>query len=149
MVDILIVEDDLHKFEELEGFVLGRFAGAWVEKAVSVSSAIRAIDVRRFDLILLDMALPSHTLKPGNGPPSSLLSGGLEIIHEFDFSNRNEPIVILTQHPEIEIDSELIPLGAVTDKINELFSVNLLGCIFYEMGSDAWRNKLEGLVAEI
>lgn len=148
-MDILIVEDDLHKADELQRFVSERFEGAWIEKAASVSEAVLAIDVRRFDLVLLDMALPSHSLKPGNGPPSSLLSGGLEIIHEFDYSKRGEPIVILTQYPEVELDGELIQLSLVSEKLTEMFAVNLLGCVYYEMGSDAWRKKLKGLVEQL
>ncbi|WP_170411327.1 response regulator [Ruegeria atlantica] len=149
MVDVLIVEDDPHKSEELVEFITSELNVQWVKTAVSVSEAIKEIDNQKFDLVLLDMALPSHTQQPGKGPPSSLLSGGLEVIHEFDYTQRIDPIVILTQYHEVEIDGELVALKFVKERLCSMFTVRLLDCVHYEMGSDMWQKKLGEVVRKL
>lgn len=147
--DVLIVEDDTHKREELELFISKHTPNVTISNAASVTAAISAIDLQIFSLVLLDMALPSHPLKPGMGPPVSLLSGGLELILEFDYSRRKDPIVVLTQHPEIEVDGELLPIKSVTKRLRELYAVNLIDCLYYELGSDVWQERLREIVDEI
>lgn len=146
---MLIVEDDPHKSNELEAFVCGQMHFENVTRCDSVNSAVRVIDNNFFDLVLLDMALPSHHLRPGNGPAVSLLSGGLEIVMELDYQKRNEPIIILTQHIEVEINEKLIPVRSVKAELLRQFSVNLIDCIRYEYGKDSWKSKLVSAIEAI
>jgi DNA-binding NarL/FixJ family response regulator len=142
-MDVLIVEDDPHKLAELEAFVLGRYPLQNVTHCQSLNTAVRTLDEKVFDLILLDMALPSHQLRPGNGPAVSLLSGGLEIVLELSYQGRPDPVIILTQHPEVAINGKLIPLRSVRSELMSQFSLNLIACIHYEYGKSAWKSKLD------
>lgn len=149
MRDALIIEDDQHKLDDFCGLLTHLHPKILIASAKSVQEAIEKLDLQKFDLVVLDMALPSHDLLPGMGSPMSLLSGGMEIVYEFDHQERLEPVIIVTQHPEIEIDSELIKIGRARRELLERYKVNLLDCIHYEVGGLSWKEKFRKAIQNL
>ncbi|NUL18069.1 response regulator [Agrobacterium tumefaciens] len=146
MPRILIVEDDPFKHRELATVINDQLGDADVVTASSVREAIAALGDEPFHCILLDIALPSHGLQKGQGAPTSLPSGGLEILMELNYSGRRDPVVIVTQYPEVEIEGRLYPLSRVRKKITELMQVHLVGIIQFDRLSGAWRVELASIV---
>ena len=76
-MEILIIEDADRKLEHLRTFLLRRFVGANVTSRQSWSSGLEAVLGFSYDLILLDMTLPSHDVAPGEAfcGPSGIIVG--------------------------------------------------------------------------
>ena len=143
---LLIVEDDAFKIERIQACLAKASQPPRVCLANSVQASVAAIANGAFDAILLDMSLPSHDVRPGGAPASSLLSGGLEVIMELAFLKRPEKVVVITQYPEVEIDGVLVPVLRADHAIREMCDISLLGVIQYKHEEQAWEALLLNLL---
>lgn len=139
----LLVEDDEFKKNAIRQEISQLGLDIIFEVEKSVQGAIESIkNHEHFDLILLDMALPSHNLIRGKGAPVSMLSGGMEVIMELGYMNRKDKIIVLTQYPEIEIDQTLYSLTEAQEIIETEYEVSLLGIIRFKRETDDWKKSL-------
>lgn len=145
----LIVEDDNFKLERIRATIKRDCPLLDASIANSVGSAIRQIGSESYDLIVLDMALPSHDLKAGGAPPSSLLSGGIEVIMELSFLERGDPVVVMTQYPEIEIDGLFVSISAADERLRNLCQFNLQTVIQYKHDSSVWESDLRAVLGRL
>lgn len=149
MASILIVEDDSFKHGEISKAISTRCGDAQIISAPSVSEAISAIGEKSFDCILLDIALPSHGLKKGEGAPHSFPSGGVEVLMELDYLERDDPVIIVTQYPEVELEGRLYPLARVRKKVAEIMKVRLFGVVQFDRLTDHWKRDIDNLLEKI
>lgn len=147
MFKILIIEDDDFKSRRLKEFLNQSMLNIEIYESNNLKNAIEFINTNIYDLILIDMAIPSHPMIPGEGSPYSLLNGGIEIILELDYLNRKDDCIIITQYPEIEISGQFFSIEDATGKIKEILECDVLGCIEYSEESEDWKyilgSKLE------
>ncbi|WLG38763.1 hypothetical protein [Pseudomonas rhodesiae] len=146
---LLIVEDDDYKLESIRTFVLASLGDVSIFTSVSLKDALESINHSTFDLIFVDMAIPSHPPTTGQGTPVSFNTGGLDIIMKLSAIGRTDPCVIITQYPDIEISGEYIPLNEVVDRLPELLECEVAACIFYDEGSDSWKSELKTVFGEL
>ena len=100
----LIVEDDEFKASSIQVFLASHGNFSQTEVASSLSDAIRLVRKNLYGLVVIDMAIPSHSVKPGAGSPVSFLTGGLDVLMELNALGREDPCVIVTQYHDIEIE---------------------------------------------
>ncbi len=147
MPEILVIEDDSFKSQDICDEIRLKITNAAIDQADSVSTAIDRIGVKKYDLIVIDMALPSHPVVSGGGSPMSLLSGGMEIILELQSLGRSDPCVVLTQYPEIEISGDFYPVSNAARAIEDRFGCKVKACLIYSESESVWRDVLlEALV---
>ena len=140
---ILIVEDDDFKYEQLASFVRSRWPLGSIVHAASVRSALEKLRAQRWDLILLDMALPGRQMARGEATPMSLISGGTEVIEELAFDSRDDPVLIVTQYPEVRFDGVPHKLSEICEKIDASRSYRPLGAVLFERNGDSWKTEIE------
>lgn len=56
---------------------------------------VNALDIGPFDLVVLDMAIPSHPTAPGEGSPVSFLTGGLDVLLELSARNPSSRCMLI------------------------------------------------------
>jgi CheY-like chemotaxis protein len=139
---ILIVEDDAFKLQRISQCLERLPDNPQMTIVTSVQAAVALLAKNQYDIILLDMALPSHDIRSGGAPASSLLSGGLEIIMELAFLRRQERVVIITQYPEIEIEGNLVSVDQAHAALRQLCDVNLAAVIHYKHEEASWEAAL-------
>ncbi len=100
---ILVDEDDEFKAADLLRILMVILPDATVTRAASVTSALRAISSNRFDLIVLDMSLPTFDLSGPGGGGSPQGQGGIELLRLARRINVLAQYIIVTQFPDIEI----------------------------------------------
>ncbi|WP_311064977.1 hypothetical protein [Halomonas sp. DWK9] len=146
---VFIIEDDDFKSKSLNDFFVGKFREVSITNSTSLVDAISNINDHVYDLILVDMAIPSHPIRPGEGAPMSLLTGGLDVLLELKALNRSDPCIIVTQYYEIEICGELYSMHSASDAIKDLLDCEVLGCVGYMEGSNDWQVKINELLEKI
>lgn len=146
MPKILIVEDDQFKMDNLVSLVTNALPTAQLTEVSDVSTAISAVNHERFDLLIVDMALPSHPVIPGGGSPMSLLTGGLEVLLELSALERSDECIIVTQYPEIEIAGKFFPVNQATLAIEEHIGYAAVTCLEYSEESFEWKNEFLGVL---
>ena len=75
-------------------------------------------------------------------------SGGLEVLLNLDRYHRRDPVVVLTQYPEVELWGEMIQLPNVEGHITKLLNVRLLGVVEFDRSEGTWRQVLRELIGE-
>lgn len=130
MLKILVIEDDADKLRRVMTCLKGRDdrLADYIHNARDASEAKRRMREQRYDLVVLDMALPQSS----DLPPTPY--GGLSLLedilnHEVYKTPRH--IVGLTAYPDI------------LEVVQPHFSENLLHIIFYDPASAEWTEQLQ------
>lgn len=145
---ILVVEDDQFKLDAIQRVVRQQLRQHEIVFCKSVQTAVRAITHNDFDFLILDMSLPSHDLEAAAGLGIPRLSGGIEVLFELQYQNKNPRTLILTQYPEIEMENKMVPLAGVADYVSENFEIEISGCIFFDFEQEEWSRQLAESLAQ-
>jgi len=145
---ILVVEDDSFKYDRIK-VLLESVGYTDVKWCQSVHSGVQALSTDEFELIILDMALPSHDLAARGGSPTSLPSGGLELIYELSYAQKAVRLLIITQYPEIEIEGSYVKLTDAPKRLQELYRTPVMRVIQFKQNDSTWEQGLADAMKEI
>jgi CheY-like chemotaxis protein len=140
---ILLIEDDEFKAADIARMLEETGDLKDVSRAASVTSALRAITTKDFDLIILDMSLPTFDLSGPGGGGSPQGQGGLEVLRLARRLGRRCPIIVVTQYPDIELEGTEIPLEEAAETLSRKFGLDVRACIPYEFDQDGWRSLFQ------
>ena len=151
MKKILLVEDELHKRDELSGY-LNEYLSPKpnLDVVESVRGAVVAVSDDDYDLIILDMALPTFTTDENNangGRDQAL--GGVEILRTLKALGKHATIVIVTQYPDIEIEGKRTKLKVATSSLSKKYGQNIAGALLYKYRSNLNRMKLKDVLGKL
>ncbi len=138
---ILIVEDDSFKYSEIEKFLINNGIDQEnIHATISVVDTVSYLNENTPDKIILDMSLPSHQTEQGEGSPIAMPSGGVEILMELYFLNKNNiPIIILTQFPQIQIDNDDYSIDEAAAVINGKYKFTSLIVDSFDHEEKQWQ----------
>ena len=129
---ILIVEDDDYKSSQILDVLDEVGAFDLIHVVDNVKEAVRFIKSSIPKKIILDMSLPSHKALPGQGTPTPLPTGGIEVLFQLkSMGLMNLPILILTQYPEIEIEGDSIPVEESAEVFDEIYGFGAISACYY------------------
>lgn len=148
-MEVLLVEDDEFKAADLLKVLEGSLPGTRPTRAASVTSALRAITAQRFDLIVLDMSLPTFDLSGPGGGGSPQGQGGVEVLRLANRLGSESRYVVVTQYPDIEIDGADVPLKLAADRLSKRFGLTILACLPYEFDRDDWQTALQAALSRL
>lgn len=139
-IKCLIVEDDQFKMEGIRSHLSDIFGDRLdVVGCQALASATAVLATQTFDLAIIDMSIHSHEPEAGAGSPFPLSSGGLDVLFEIAASGKNTSCIILTQYPDIEIESLPIPVGLAKQEILDKFEIEVAGCVRYLENDSQWK----------
>ncbi|MNS29496.1 response regulator [Brevundimonas sp. P7753] len=146
---ILLVEDEVHKLEELtaclEDFYKGQVALTHVD---SVHEAFWAVSTDVYDLIILDMALPTFSPEGSaaleRGHDQAL--GGVEVLRALKQQNLRSKVVIITQYPDITIGGKRVKLSEASGVLSRRYDQDVVGSVLYKYKSPSNSTKLTALL---
>ena len=150
-LSILLVEDEDPKREHIRRFLSKRFLGVRVFEVRSVTSAFDAIEKSKFDLLLLDMSLPTFDVGQGEtgGRPQGF--GGLEILRHLEMEGEQIDSLVLTGYEAFPDDTgKMIDLQTLRQRLMGEFPRVVRGVIHYNSSLDDWKQKLgQGVEAAV
>jgi len=110
---------------------------------------VETLAQRKFDIVIVDMSIPSHPVSVGAGSPFSFPSGGLDVLFEIDAQGYKCALVILTQYPEIEIDGVLVPIDSSAEEIARKFDIEVAGCVQYFEDDPDWKTRIRNILKSL
>ena len=151
MKQVLLVEDEIHKKEELAGY-LNEFLGndLCLDVADSVREAVFAVTNVDYDLIILDMALPTFTAGKDSfdgGIDQAL--GGVEVLRTLKAIGKRNNVVIVTQYPDISIGGKRVKLKAAQSVLEKKYGQIVRGTVLYKYKSTLNGPKIKTIVDAI
>lgn len=147
---VLLVEDDEFKAADITKVIVEFCESTIIRRAMSVTTALRAVSETQFSLVVLDMSLPTFELSGPGGGGSPQSQGGLEVLRLAKrLSAAQGAFVLITQYPDIELEGRDVPLAASLRIIKSKFELDVRDCILYEFDTDAWRQPLRSVLSSV
>lgn len=144
---LLIVEDDSFKLNEITKIVNDVLGDVEIDHSDNVHDTIVCLENMRPDRIVLDMSLPSHPGRPGEGNPLPMPDGGIEVILELRSLGCSDiPIIVITQYPGIEIESEYYAIKDAGQKIKDAYEIKNLSVTEHSSDNSDWKEALRGFL---
>ena len=138
---VLLVEDDEDKREQLK-ILLHAYFQLQLSEAKSFQAALREIKSDVFDLVLLDMTIPTFDISSTESGGRSQAFGGELLLYEISRRKLSSKVIVVTQFDLFGKGDEEVRLPDLNKRLEEKFAGNYLGAIQYSMRYDAWKETL-------
>lgn len=149
-IHALLVEDEGPKLAHIRRFMRESFSNVSVSDARSVSKALDAIEEEMFDLLLLDMSLPTFDVGHGEhgGRPQGF--GGIEILRHIAMEGLALPTIVLTGYEAFPDEAgTLIDLNTLRERMTEEFPETVVAVVHFNSSLDDWRISLRPIIERI
>lgn len=145
-VEVLLVEDEVHKRAELTDCIVNIF-GSPPDHVDSVRSAVLQVIQKDYDLIVLDMALPTFSSNSSDQHKGhDQAQGGIEVLRALKSNKKEAKIIIVTQYHDFYIGGSKIKLKDSPKIINEKYNQNVVGAILYKYKSTSTLQKITAIL---
>lgn len=146
---VLVVEDDQPKLSAITNFFRENFANWSIEEARSLTSAISKLGATRYDLVVIDMSLPTYDINEttmGGGNPQGF--GGEDVIRFTAFEWPDVEMVVITQYDEFQDGdgSSSRSLKEIGQSLSAEIGRNFLGVVSYSGQHGDWQISLTQLL---
>lgn len=153
---VLLIEDEEPKCNKIKTCLSEVFPEGIVDWARSVRSALAMLDKSQYDLIILDMSLPTFDITEDEhgGRPQGF--GGVEVMRDMSNCEICTPVVVVTAYEYFSSDSESgdihgkeATLAELRNSLLEEFPEIFCDLIKYDTFSDEWRGSMIATVKKI
>ena len=144
-MQILLIEDNSNKLKQIKRVLTETYPESNIEEAYSFNSGVRKVYENKWNLIILDMSLPTyditHTESGGDKKPVA----GKNIMKRMLNRKIIVPVVIITQFETF--DDDRISLNSLNAEFKDGFKEIWKGTVFY--GNDDWSIDLKEILDKI
>ena len=143
-MNILVIEDNQLKRDKLCDFLSANFSVELTE-AASYNSGLKALLDRDFDLLVLDMSMPTfdRTAATNGGRFRDL--GGKEIAIRLKKQGRLIPFVVVTGYSDFSVNAENLSISQI-DEILKTLGDDYKGCVFFDAVESVWKEQLMEII---
>lgn len=146
---ILLVEDETHKRDEIIQCVKDVYDFS-PEIVDSVSSAVLEVMQADYDLIILDMALPTFGESADDKKKGhDQAQGGIEVLRALKLSKKATKIIIVTQYPDFYIGGTKVKLKDSPKVIKEKYAQDVRGAVLYNYKSKTTLQRIVAILRSI
>lgn len=143
---LLLVEDEAPKRVNILQTLTEIAPAAQIVEAYSVTSALRRLREETFDLVLLDMSLPSFDVRPGESGGRPQGFGGIEVLRSMDRMSLQVPVVVVTAYEAFPSGEAQITLDALSADLTKAHPRTFRGLVFYNSVFSNWSSDLKALM---
>lgn len=144
-MNILIVEDNMNKLEQIRDYLNGAIENANIDSAHSFNSGMKKILSGHWNLIVLDMSLPTYEISQTENGGDKKPVAGRDIMKRMKNKRMNIPVIIITQFETF--DDNKYTLNSLNTFFEEEFSDIWKGTVYY--GNDDWTVEVDEILKEI
>ena len=144
---LLLVEDDEDKREQLISFISEELECQLTE-AHSFQGGLKAIRSSTFDLILLDMTMPTFDISSKDSGGRSQPFGGEMLLFEILRRGIQTKVIIVTQFDLFGKGEDEITLKDLDARLSSQFGHNYVGAIQYNITYSAWKDLLLAMITK-
>jgi DNA-binding NarL/FixJ family response regulator len=148
-VNILLIEDNEFKKKKLYNFLIELQNIKNIDIASSYTSGITKCLSNNYDLLILDMSMPTYDKSSTETGGDFRTYGGKEIVRKLKRKRKDTPFIVVSQHPKFSENEETLSLEEIGDSFSETSSEHYLGLVFYDTSSAVWKSELEKLILGI
>jgi len=146
---ILLVEDEAPKRTHIEAFLQNLEQKVIISHAMSVTSALEALETKLPDLLLLDMSLPTYDIgeREAGGRPQGF--GGTEVLRHMVMANLECPTIVITGYEAFLRKEGTVDLSQLSSELGHEFPGLLRGVLHYNSTYAEWKVELDKILVEL
>ena len=146
MNNILFIEVNRAKADDVSLFMNENYPEINFEIKESFTSGLRELFKNRYDLLFLDMSIPTR-----EGDANSLINnfeqlGGYQILSEMKRKKKQIPTILITMFNEFGVNSSFFNLNEIDELCMTEFSDFYLGAVYYTSRDATWKEKLKNFI---
>ena len=149
MLKIALVDDDENKLKSISSHMLSRGDDIKLFVARSYKSARNLLSDGGYDLLLLDMSLPTFDKGLGDLGGRWRKFGGRDLLFGLKTQSKNLPTLVVTQFDTFGEGHEILTLSELDNQLKELFSELYLGAVYYSANENNWKRHIDGEIDSI
>lgn len=140
--NILFIEDNEIKAKDVNSYILSQCPGYTVTIKDSFRDGVREIMTNSYDLLLLDMSLPTWDRKDSKLGEGFERFGGITIMREMKRKKRPLPTIVITMFNEFGIGKSFIDLNQLNNHLKDEFNDFYIGYVQYISRETKWKEEL-------
>lgn len=146
MAKILFIEDDKKKIDNISKYVEQQFVDLSLDIRESYQSGLRQLLKEQYDLLLLDMSMPTFekSLEEPGGVHQKF--AGHMILKEIFRKKKPVKTIVVTMFDIFPVNEQFIPLNVLSDQLRNEFSPYFLGTVFYNGQDLQWQQEIKHLI---
>jgi len=141
---VLVIEDNPLKRDKIIEFLAGR-AITDLQEAASYNSGFTVASENIFDLIILDMSMPTFDRSDTTHGGRFRAVAGKEIARRLKKAGKLVPFVVLTGYTDFSTDSQNLSIEQIDVFLSELGEC-YRGCVFFDSTNSQWEEKLTQVI---
>ncbi len=143
---ILIVEDSESKRNSIQTVIERSFPFAEIYTALSVRSALDALDLCIPDVIVADMSLPTYDIEARERGGTPRPFGGIEVFEALERRDIVVPVLVVTSYPTIIEGSQSIGLPDLSKRLQVDFPQWYIGTVYFDPAFSIWEIEIISLL---
>jgi hypothetical protein len=141
-IKIILVEDDGKKIRDIKDYFLIKYNYTDLMVRESYQSGLRELLLNNYDLLLLDMSIPTWDKSPSEPGGNFEKFGGLKILREMDRKHKIIDTILVTMFDDFGESDESITLKQIDGALHREFENNYLGAVFYNSKENKWKDEI-------
>jgi len=143
---ILIIEDNDHKMKKITTYLSNRIPTLDLTEAKSYNSACKKIGIRKWDLIIIDMNIPTFDKSRNESGGELRTFGGKEIARRILRKSIESPFVLVTQFKKLTDSGRTFSAKQLNEEIHSFGVDGYLGMIMYDSVDTQWKADFDSLL---
>lgn len=143
---ILVIEDDHNKRQQLVDFVKSVDPTASVTQTKSYQSGLRALVESHYDLVFLDMTMPTFDRSPTESGGRVRPFAGRDILTQLDRREVSSFVIVFTQFGVLGDGDEQVSVEDLDVELARDFSATYRGYVHYDTARNDWKSKVESIL---
>lgn len=146
-MDILVIEDNQLKRGKLCDFISSTFSVNLFE-AASYNSGLKALLARSFDLIILDMSMPTFDRTSATNGGRFRDLAGKEIAIRLKKQGQLVPFIVVTGYSDFSVNAGNLSILEI-DEILKTLGNDYKGCVFFDAVESVWKEQLMEIIGRM
>lgn len=146
---VLLVEDDELKASRIRDLVLEVSPVAEIVIRSSFRTGLVAATQGGWDLVLLDISLPSYDSGDADAGNRMRPYAGIELMHQLELRDIRVPVVVITQFDVFGIGDDRRTLEELREQMRSSFGDRYQGAIYYAPSESTWRVDLSRILKNL
>jgi len=139
----MLVEDNDHKRERVTTYIREILPSADLLEGNSYASGCQLAERDDYDLIILDISLPTYDRAAGEGGGRFRPFGGREIARKIRRRGSGAKILFVTQYQAFSDRGNSYSFEELEMRLREECGENFLALIYFDSSKSQWKSELE------
>jgi len=141
--NLLFVEDSEYKKNLVIDFIDSLGLNIDIQHASSFTSGSQAIAKNSFDIILLDLSLPTFDKSEQEAGGRFRAFGGKEIARKLIRAQKKSKIIFITQYESFSDKDNFYTFDSLREQLSSELSPNYVGMIHFHSFKSGWKDELQ------